>query len=644
MTQVLDDSLAPGREAAARGAWRQAYDLLKPSEGEITDPTDLEIYAEATWWSGMLDKAIALRERAFAAYTEAGENRRAAVVALQISSDYFGKAQLAPSAGWFGKAERLLDGQEESPEHGYLAVTQSFGALMSGDFEAGIGKADLAYAIGQRFGDRDLQALGLTSKGRALVLRGEVDEGLRLLDEATAAAVSGELRPFSTGLIYCVTITSCNNLGDYRRGSEWTEAANKWCERQDLKGFPGACRVHHSTALRLKGDWDAAEEQAVEACEELRGFDAWTTAVGFYEIGEIRRRRGDFAAAEEAYKQAKEWGRDPQPGLALLRLAQGKVDAAAAGVKRSLAAAEDEIGRFRRLPAQVEIALATGDLETARKAATELGEIADKYMIDGKRTPAFEAEVCLAWARILLEDGAPEEAAAQAQHALDEWRSVHAPYETAEAQVLLAMALRREGDEDGALDELAAARATFERLGAVLAAQRAAELSGEVPAHADVHVHGHRRLDEPGRGTRRDEVAEAPRLARPDAPRAPRRPGRRGHQADRRRVLRRVRRRDGGGRGRGRRAARARGLRGHRPGRPHRPPLRRRVLHGRRRLRRPGRARGRADRRARRGRRDPREPGHAGRRGRPVLALGGARGRSSRGSRSRCPSSPSRWR
>jgi class 3 adenylate cyclase len=480
MTQVLDDSLAPGREAAARGAWRQAYDLLKPSEDEITDPTDLEIYAEATWWSGMLDKAIALRERAFAAYTEAGEDRRAAVVALQISSDYFGKAQLAPSAGWFGKAERLLDGQEESPEHGYLAVTQSFGALMSGDFDASIGKADLAYAIGQRFGDRDLQALGLTSKGRALVLRGEVDEGLRLLDEATAAAVSGELRPFSTGLIYCVTITSCNNLGDYRRGSEWTEAANKWCERQDLKGFPGACRVHHSTALRLKGDWDAAEEQAVEACEELRGFDAWTTAVGFYEIGEIRRRRGDFAAAEEAYKQAKEWGRDPQPGLALLRLAQGKVDAAATGVKRSLAAAEDEIGRFRRLPAQVEIALATGDLETARAAATELGEIADKYMIDGKRTPSFEAEVCLAWARIKLEDGDPEEAAAQAQHALDQWRSVSAPYETAEAQVILGLALRRQRDEDGALDELAAARATFERLGAVLAAQRTGELSGEV--------------------------------------------------------------------------------------------------------------------------------------------------------------------
>ena len=481
MTQVIDDSLAAGREAAARGAWRQAYDLLKESEDTLADPTDLEIYAEATWWSGMLDKAIALRERAFAGFTEAGENRRAAVIALQISADYFGKAQLAPSAGWFGKAERLLAEEEESPEHGYLAFMQAMNEVMAGHFDEGIAKAEQAYEIGKRFGDRDLQALALTGKGRALVVRGEVDEGLRLLDEATAAAVSGELRPFSTGLIYCVTITSCNNLGDYRRASEWTDAANKWCVRQDLKGFPGACRVHHSTALRLKGDWDAAEEQAVEACEELRGFDAWTTAVGFYEIGEIRRRRGDFAAAEEAYKQAKEWGRDPQPGLALLRLAQGKVEAAASAVKRSLAAAEDEIGRFRRLPAQIEIALATGDLETARGAATELGEIADKYMIDGKRTPAFEAEVCLAWARILLEDGSPEEAATQAQHALDEWRSVNAPYEMAVAQALLAMALRKLGDEDGALDEIAAARATFERLGAVLAAQRAAELSGEVP-------------------------------------------------------------------------------------------------------------------------------------------------------------------
>ena len=194
--------------------------------------------------------------------------------------------------------------------------------------------------LAKRFESRDLEAMALVIQGRALVLKGEATEGLALLDEATAAAVSGELRPFSTGFIYCVTITSCNGLGDYRRAREWTKAAGRWCDRSDIKGFPGACRVHGATVKRLAGDWPEAEEQALQACEETQGFDAWTTAAGFYEIGEIRRRRGDFAAAEESYRQAKEWGADPQPGIALLRLAQGKVDAASSAIKRSLASSD----------------------------------------------------------------------------------------------------------------------------------------------------------------------------------------------------------------------------------------------------------------------------------------------------------------
>jgi class 3 adenylate cyclase len=482
MQQVLDDSLDAGRAAAARGAWREAYELLSSVERDALEAGDLEHLAEAAFWTGRLEEAMELRERSYAAFAAAGDDRRAAMLALAISQDYFNRAGLSISRGWFSKAERLLEEEDEGVEHGHLAVTQAMNAIMTGELDEAVAKAERAYEIGKRFGDRDLQALALVFQGRALVLSGEVDRGLALLDEATAAAVSGELRPYSTGFIYCCTITSCNGVGDYRRAAEWTEAAARWCERQDLTGFPGACRVHHASLMRLRGDWPKAEEQALQACEELRGFDAWTTAAGFYEIGEIRRQRGDFAAAEEAYRHAKEWGRDPQPGLALLRLAQGKVDAAGAAVKRSLAATSDPIARVRRLPAQVGIALAADDLRTARAAVEELESIADAFKIADARTPAFEADLCLAWGRIRLAEGDVEGAIAELERAVATWRQVGAPYEIAQAQMLLGIALRRAGDEDGARDELSAAKTTFERLGAVLDVERASELLGETSA------------------------------------------------------------------------------------------------------------------------------------------------------------------
>jgi class 3 adenylate cyclase len=293
--------------------------------------------------------------------------------------------------------------------------------------------------------------------------------------------VSGELRPLSTGWVYCVTITSCNGVGDYRRASEWTTAAKRWCDGMDVKGFPGACRVHHATVKRLQGDWAGAEEQALQACEELQGFDAWTTAAGFYEIGEIRRRRGDFAAAEESYRQAKEWGRSPQPGLALLRLAQGKVDAAVSAITRAMEAGGDPISVIRRLPAQIEISLAAGDLKTAREAATELEKLTEMFRVGEERTPAFQASVCFAWGQIRLAEGDAAASVKQLERAVEIWRDVGIPYETAEAQMHLGLAFRKVGDEDAAVEELTAARSTFQRLGAVLDAQRVAELLGEVP-------------------------------------------------------------------------------------------------------------------------------------------------------------------
>ena len=470
-----------GRRAAARHAWREAYDAFRDADSHELTPVDLESFAEAAWWMGKLDEAIALRERSYAGFLSANERLRAARLALALTWDNAGRGAHAVAHGWFAKAARLLEGLPESVEHAYLALTDGYGALdAGGSLNDALASFERAYELAERFGDRDMGAMALAGKGRALIQSGEVERGLDLLDEATAAATCGELRPFATGLVYCVTLSSCQDLGDYRRAAEWSEAANRWCDRLDVSGFPGVCRVHHAEITRLRGDWTKAEEQALTACEELRDFQRDITASGYCEVGEVRRRRGDFAAAEEAYRQANEWGRDPQPGLALLRLAQGKVQSAVSAIDRTLEDLDEPLMRVKILPARVEIALAAGDLNSARVAAEELERLVDSYKIGDRRTPAFDSAVHLAFGQIMLAEGDSRGAARCLRRARDEWREVGAPYETAQARTLLGVAYRRAGDEDSAVSELEAAVATFERLGAKLDEERVKELLGRL--------------------------------------------------------------------------------------------------------------------------------------------------------------------
>jgi class 3 adenylate cyclase len=479
MSQVLD-SLDVARNAAARHAWRESYDAYSAVEPPELGAPDLETFGDAAWWSGKLEEAISLRERAHAAYAAAGDKLGAARLALTLSWDQGGRGAFAVSHGWFANAERLLDGQPESAGHAYLTLTRAVNAMFEGNLAAAIPEFDSAFEIAQRVGDRDTQALALGGKGRVLIHQGEVEQGLALLDEATA--VCGQLQPFSTGLVYCMTISACQDVGDYRRAAEWTEVANRWCDRLDVTGFPGACRIHRAEMLRLRGEWPKAEAQALAACEELHDFDRHITSGGYYEIGEIRRRRGDFAGAEEAFGKANELGRDPQPGLALLRLAQGKVDAAVAGVKRKLEELHDPLARLRVLPAQVEIALAARDLKTARSAFDELESIVDSYKIGGRRADAFDATVHLAHGQLELTGKDWDAAAQHLRKARDAWQRVGAPYESAKARMLLGTAFRRQGDEHAGAAELESALATFERLGASLDADRVKELLGKLEA------------------------------------------------------------------------------------------------------------------------------------------------------------------
>jgi class 3 adenylate cyclase len=480
MSQVVD-SLEPAREAAARQAWRESYAAYSAADQATFTPEDQEVFGDAAWWTGKLEEAIRHRERAFAGYSAAGDKLAAARVALTLAWDHEGRAAYSVSQGWFATGQRLLEGLPESAEHGRVILTQAMTALMAeGDSPRSIELFDRTFELGERIRDRDLQMLALSGKARALVMSGDVEHGLALHDEASASAVCGELKPFSTGLVYCIAIGSCQDVGDFRRAAEWTEAANRWCDETDVSGFPGTCRLHRAEIMRLRGDWPAAEQQAVAACEELADFDRMITAGGYYEVGEIRRRRGNFEGAEEAYAAANEWGRNPQPGLALLRLAEGKVESALAGVTHALAEIEAPLLRLRGLPALVEIAIAAGDLKTARSAADELETIVDSYKIGERRAPAFDATVHVARGRIHLAEKDWVEAANRLRRGREEWKRVGAPYETAQARMLLGLALRRRGDEHGATIELEGALATFERLGASLDADRTGELLGRL--------------------------------------------------------------------------------------------------------------------------------------------------------------------
>lgn len=469
------DPLEAGREAARRYLWREAFDLLTEADHSAPlSPDDLDRLAEAAWWIGRMDACIGARERAYAGFLEAGEPTRAARMALGLARDHRYRLDAAISNAWFRRAERLLDEAAESVEHGYLERARAQQAIGAGDLEAALEHARRALDIGMRFGDRDLQAISLHDQGEALVSLGRVEEGLALTDEATVAAVGGELGPWATGVVYCNTITVCERLADYRRAGEWTEAAKRWCERQAISGFPGICRVHRADVIRLRGRWAEAEEEARTACAELSESGMLAFAgEGFYEVGEIRLRMGDHEAAEDAFRQAHELGRDPQPGLALLRLAQGNVSAASAGVRRALEETTDRLHRAKLLPAAADVALSEGDLDAAGRAAEELASIADDF-----GSPALQAEAALARGAVEIARGDVAAACRTLRRSWQLWQEVDAPYEAARARVLLGLAYRGEGDEEEATLQLAAAKAAFDRLGAIPDARRAAEALG----------------------------------------------------------------------------------------------------------------------------------------------------------------------
>lgn len=452
-------SLDAARAALSSHSWREAYDLFIQSKNDLT-AVDLEGLAECAWWTAQLDTCIEARERAFELHRNERNNRRAAMTAIGLAKDHFARNQDSIGIAWFRRAEHLLEGEESCVELGYLERTRSVIALEGeGDFQTALENAEAALAIAERVADRDLLAISLHDKGRALIGLGRVDEGSALMDEANVAAVSGELSPFWTAAVLCNTITVCKEMADYTRAGDWTEAAKRWCERQAIAGFPGMCRVYRAGILRVRGAWSEAIDEAQRAVEETITFNLSYAAEAFNELGEVRFEIGDLDGAEDAFARARELGRDPQPGMALVQLARGRSESAWMSLKRALDEQEGDLHRARLLPAAVEVAVAAQDLEAARAHAEELQRIAEVY-----RTLALRSAAATAEGRVRLAGGDAEGAVTILRRGAQLWRESDVPYEMARTRELLGRALTEAGDEDAARLEASAATSVLERL------------------------------------------------------------------------------------------------------------------------------------------------------------------------------------
>ncbi|HUQ64023.1 MAG TPA: response regulator transcription factor [Acidimicrobiales bacterium] len=447
-------------DAFRRRDWQAAYDAFRACEEMGAD--DQDALAESAHWLGLPDEVIASYTEAYRLHLEAGSAARAALSAFMLAIYLRLRGDGAQADGWLARSHRLLGSTTEGAEHGYPLYLES-ARLMGSDLDAAIVTARRMQDLGRRFDDDTLVALGVFFEGRALVKQARVREGRALLDEAMLAALSDKLKPMWTGAIYCGLLDACHELVDLRRAREWTEATSRWCSPLPVASlYPGICRVHTAEILQVHGAWEQAEAEALGVCQDMTGIDVFVVADGWYEVGEIRRRRGDLAGAEEAYAQAHEVGRDPQPGLALLRLAQGRSGAATSSIAATLAGfAGSRLERAPLLAAQVEIALAAGDVELASVAAAEVIDTAETFDSDGLRAAGHR---CQGAVGVTVGQGVT--ALASLRLAFNLWHELDAPYEAARTRVLLAEAYRALDDEDAAARECAAARACFERLGA----------------------------------------------------------------------------------------------------------------------------------------------------------------------------------
>jgi DNA-binding CsgD family transcriptional regulator len=475
------EALERGRADYDRRAWRDAFTAL--SDADRATPlaaADLELLAKSASLVRRYDEAVRGLERAHAEYRTTGDAPAAARCAILLGLEFMNVGEAARANGWFSRAGRLLDQSgHDCVERGYLLVPEVLGHLDSADgLELGISVAVDVARIGERFDDRNLTTFAVHAQGRARIKQGRVDDGIALLDEAMVAMVAGELSsPVFTGLIYCSVIDACQEIFDFHRAREWTDALSAWCAAQpQLVDFTGLCLVHRAECLQQHGAWPEAIDEARRAGELFTPGEL-AAGAAYYRQAEIHRLYGNLAEAQEAYHLASERGWQPQPGLALLSLARGRTEAAVAAIRRVLGETTEPLARARFLPACVEIMLAAGDIGEARAACDELTRTATSYS-----RGALTAMAATARGAVDLAAGDATVALIALREAGRRWQDLDSPYEVARVRELRGLACRALGDHDSAELELASARDGFTRLGATPDLDRLTELSTGRPS------------------------------------------------------------------------------------------------------------------------------------------------------------------
>jgi DNA-binding CsgD family transcriptional regulator len=478
------NALDRGRAAYDRRAWADAYAHLSAADragGLGLD--DLQRLATVAYLLGRDEDAERAWERGHREAAGRADHARAARCAFWLAFGFLNRGEVARGTGWLAKARRQLDQhQRECAEQGYVSLVAAIHQIDASEFAGALATADAAAALGERCGDTDLVALARSIRGRALLRQGSIGEGMALLDEVMVAVLADEVSPILAGDLYCSVIEGCQEAYDLRRAREWTAALSRWCDEQpDLVPYRGNCQVHRAEILLLHGAWREAREAARSSYEQLaRPPSHPATGAACYVRAELHRLAGEFAEADEAYREASQRGRQPYPGLARLRLAQGQTGAARAAIRRALDEGGDGGDRASLLAAAVDILLAAGDIPAARAAAGELATLAA-----GTGTPLVGAMAAYAGGAVRCAEGDPSGSLVELRRAWRWWQELSAPYEAARVRVLLGVACRAAGDEDGAQLEFDAAATVFAELGAGPDLARVAVLSTQAgPAAA----------------------------------------------------------------------------------------------------------------------------------------------------------------
>lgn len=491
----VTEQLDRARVAVDRRAWEDAHARLAALDGrEALDAEDLNRLALSAHLTGRHAAAEDAWSRAHHAFHQRGDVHRAVRCAFWLGLVLLtSRGDEGRGGGWIARAQRLLEDADpgDCAEQGYLLLPAALHEVDAGDPALARPRFEEATAIGERFDEPDLVAIGLLGQGQALIRMGESARGIALLDEVMVAIDRDGVSPIAAGLVHCAVILACQQVFEVRRAQQWTAALTRWCDAQPgLVPYRGQCLVHRSELAQLRGDWAEAVAEAERACRWLSEPPDPAAGMAHYQRAELHRLRGEEAAAEAAYEAAAVHGHDPHPGLARLWADQGRTEAAVAAIDRVVDATPewypgvvDELlsprPRAELLAAQVEILLSADDVEGAGAACTELEGIAST--VEARYLTALAAR---ARGAVLL----AEDRAGPALERLIEsrrcWMQVQAPYEAARTRVLVGDALRALGDLDTAAIEHAAARRAFEEIGAARDLERLRAREADLTAPA----------------------------------------------------------------------------------------------------------------------------------------------------------------